>query len=259
MPPIESELSGEIWFDSNREGNWDIFVMDANGSNVVNVTKTTERGEFGPVPSPDAKLIAYHAGNPKVGDGGMWGRWNMDGKEIWVMNRDGSNPRKLAENAITPAWWPDGKSLLYGSKEYGLCLHNLETGMVTQLLTEVKSWLNLGTVPVNFAPTTKKLVCGGGLNTTLCGMTIVVELDEKAQFKKFSALTTTYYGCTQRWSSPTGRSIWFAHHDPMHKGAFLLWSMKPDGTDVKKFWRVQDAFPGYGMYCESPDGSNVCV
>lgn len=117
LPPIESELSGEIWFDSNREGNWDIFVMDANGSNVVNVTKTTDRGEFGPVPSPDGKLIAYHAGNPKVGDGGMWGRWNMDGKEIWVMNRDGSNPKKLAENAITPAWWHDRKSVLYGSKK----------------------------------------------------------------------------------------------------------------------------------------------
>lgn len=135
-----------------------------------------------------------------------------------------------------------------------MCLHNLSTGTVTQLLTEVKSWLNLGTVPVNFAPTTKKLVCGGGLNTTLCGMTIVVELDEKAQFKNFLALTTTYRGCTQRWSSPDGRSIWFAHHDPMHKGAILLWSMKPDGTDAKRFWRTQDAFPGYGMYCESPDG-----
>ncbi len=255
LPPLAEAARGEIWFDTNRDGNWEIYVMKADGSNALNVTRTEDRGEFGPVPSQDGRRVAYHVGDSKkAGDGGMWGRWNPSGKSVWVMDRDGKNAKKLADEAITPAWWPDGKSVLYGRNKQ-LVMHNLETGEAKPLLTSVSSWLKLSPAPLSFAPATRTLLCGGGLHSTPSAMTLAVELDENAEFKDFRVLTTIYRGCTQRWTSPEGRRVIWAHHDPKYAGDIILWTMKPDGTDARRFWRNSDRWPGYGMYCESPDGT----
>jgi TolB protein len=253
LPPLAEQLKGRIWFDTDRDGNWEIYAMDANGSNSVNVSRSPDTDEFGVAVSPDGKRIAYQAGGRKSGDGGYWGRSSPDGKAIWVADSGGGNARKIAENAINPAWWPDGTALLYSSKKDGYCMQNLETGAVTQLLREVSGWLNFS--PSGFCPGTRQVLGGGGLNTTLCGMTVVVDLDERARFRDFRALTTTYRGCTQRWLSPAGRRVIFAHHDPKHNGAIILWSTSPDGTDPRRFARTGESWPGYGSYGESPDGT----
>lgn len=258
LPRIQDDLTGEIWFDSNRDGNWEIYVMDASGSNALNITKTPEVDEFGVTVSPDGKHMVYHSCSKGPRNGSVWGRWDAEGKSIWVADRDGKNARKIADNAITPSWWTDSKAVVYRSKKGGYCMHNLETGAITQLLTNVSSWLHF--YPSGFSPATRKLVGGGVLNNTLCGMTFVVELDENAQFKNFEALTTTYRGCTQRWLSPEGRRYIFAHHDPKHAGGIILWYANPDGTDARRFARNTDAWDGYGTYGESPDGSMyVCA
>jgi hypothetical protein len=245
LPPLKDELKGQIWFDSNREGNWEIYVMDANGSNAVNVTKTPDMDESCVAVSPDGKRLAYCAGKKGVGHVGLY----SGSQQIWVADKDGQNAKKIADNARNPAWWIDSKSVIYG-----LSMQNTETGAITQLLTNVKSWLNFG--PTMFAPATRKLVGGGGLNTTLCGMIMVVELDENAEFKDFAALTTTYRGCTQRWLSPEGRRVIVAHHDPKAGGGINLWSMNPDGTDPRRFARSTQGWPGEGTDGgESPDGT----
>jgi Tol biopolymer transport system component len=81
----------------------DVLVMRADGSHVVNLTRT---GAFDGEPawSPDGTRIAFTS--------------SRDGNsEIYVMNADGSSPRNLtqtpAETERSPAWSPDGTRIAF--------------------------------------------------------------------------------------------------------------------------------------------------
>ena len=79
-----------IAFTSNRDGNWEIYVMDADGSNQRNLTNNPAE-DWSPAWSPDGQRIAFDAYNllPHVREA------------IFVMDADGNNRRKLTNN---PAW-----------------------------------------------------------------------------------------------------------------------------------------------------------
>ncbi len=90
---------GKIAFVSDRDGNAEIYVMDADGSNQTNLTNNPANNPYlAPVPawSPDGSKIAF------VSD--------RDGNaEIYVIDADGSNPANLTNNPaddLFPAWSP---------------------------------------------------------------------------------------------------------------------------------------------------------
>src|SRR5262245_27865833 len=43
----------KIVYESNRDGNWELYLTNADGSNSVNLTRSQEVGELYPKPSPD--------------------------------------------------------------------------------------------------------------------------------------------------------------------------------------------------------------
>src|SRR6266849_4261827 len=51
-------LRGTIAFHSNRDGDFDIYVMNADGSRVTQLTHNTT-GDVDPIWSPDGKRIAF--------------------------------------------------------------------------------------------------------------------------------------------------------------------------------------------------------
>ncbi len=88
--PAPSPDGSKIAFMSSGRGatNWEIWVMDTNGSNPRRLTQNGSN-EGLPTWSPDGKSIAY------VSDaGGVWA--------VWVMNADGGNQRKLFNMKGTP-------------------------------------------------------------------------------------------------------------------------------------------------------------
>lgn len=121
------------------DGNDEIYVMNADGSNVVNITNS-EFGDINPVWSPDGTKIAFQYitdawvmnadGSNRVDIGGegdqSWLAWSPDGSElaftmracptyacpdnnddIWIMDADGSNRVKLTDHLAgdaQPAW-----------------------------------------------------------------------------------------------------------------------------------------------------------
>jgi len=109
-------LSGTIIFVSDRAGNQDIWSMNADGSNVRQLT--THPGlDAQPAPSADGRYIAFisDAECPATGPD------ELPNTGVWVMNMDGTDPRRLTppdgefEEAycFQPAWSPDGISVVF--------------------------------------------------------------------------------------------------------------------------------------------------
>jgi len=89
-----------IAFSSDRDGNRDIYVMNADGSGQTNLTND-EAYDDDPAWSPDRSKIA-------------WTRWD----EIYVMNADGTGQTNLTNdeaNDADPAWSPDGSKIAFMS------------------------------------------------------------------------------------------------------------------------------------------------
>jgi Tol biopolymer transport system component len=97
---------GAIAFTSNRDGNWEIYVMDGGGRSQTNLTNNPawDGGPAGPPSwSPDGAKITFasdRAGN----------------FEVYVMDADGSNARRLTNHPAVdgmPSWSWDGSQIVF--------------------------------------------------------------------------------------------------------------------------------------------------
>jgi TolB protein len=101
---------------SGNNPNYDIFVMDADGSHVVRLTRTP--GEDGwPAWSPDGRRIVFASTVDdcsisdaldcrSTGDIGPW-------SDVWIMDADGSDRRRVTpEFGQFFAWSPDGRAIM---------------------------------------------------------------------------------------------------------------------------------------------------
>jgi Tol biopolymer transport system component len=152
VPPCSS-LSTEILLCSDRDGGFDIFTMDSDGSNLKNLTNSSSY-EYPYSWSPDKTKIAYEAdgvngsldifvmdadgGSPiNLTNNAYWNEscdWSPDGMkivfvsdrehenyDIYIMNKDGSDQVKLADNPVSdctifvwaPKWSPDGSQIIF--------------------------------------------------------------------------------------------------------------------------------------------------
>src|SRR3989441_273155 len=100
-----SGLKGTIAFHSNRNGDFDIYTMNADGTGVTQLTNNAFP-EFDPIWSPDGKRLAF-------------GRYDGVDFEVVVINADGSGETLLTTNDFVNdfpnAWSPDGKRLAFNS------------------------------------------------------------------------------------------------------------------------------------------------
>jgi len=104
---VKSAAFGKIVFVSDRDGNREIYTMNADGTNQTRLTFNSGF-EGGPRWSPDGTKIVFVSDR----DGGGTLR-------IYVMNADGSNPTLLTPNSFgvgdfDPSWSPDGSKIVFG-------------------------------------------------------------------------------------------------------------------------------------------------
>jgi hypothetical protein len=105
--PAWSPDGTKIAFASNRDGNDEIYVMNADGTDPTDLTKNPAN-DFGPSWSRDGKYIAFNS--------------NLSGpsQDIWIMSADGSSPPQRvttddSNSDTAPAWAPDSIHLVYES------------------------------------------------------------------------------------------------------------------------------------------------
>jgi Tol biopolymer transport system component len=128
--PAQPE-SGQLAFTSNRSGDFDIYLMDDDGSNVVQLTDDPAT-DGDPAWSPDGQRIAFAS--------------NRDGDfEIFVMNADGTDVVQVTHTDASgqdrsPKWSPDGRFLVFHrpfepttGRHIDLYQIELATGTITRL------------------------------------------------------------------------------------------------------------------------------
>jgi DNA-binding CsgD family transcriptional regulator len=90
-------------YDHNGRRASDIFTVNDDGSQLTRLTNDPANDAL-PAWSPDGARIAFV--RAPVGTTSVYG-------EIHVMNADGSNQVKLADNGTEPAWSPDGGTIAF--------------------------------------------------------------------------------------------------------------------------------------------------
>jgi Tol biopolymer transport system component len=151
ISPIKSislENANKIAFVSDRDGNYEIYVMNEDGNGLKRLTNNHDEDVF-PCWSPDGRKIAFESrrdGNPEIyvmnadgteqtnltrsTSGEQDPSWSPDGQkiafhslkdenhEICVMNADGSELKRLTNNRthdMSPSWSPDGMKIVFHS------------------------------------------------------------------------------------------------------------------------------------------------
>ncbi len=213
--------SGKIAFASDRDGNLEIYVMDADGSNVARLTDNPGP-DITPAWSPDGTHILFAHPNLVI--------------RVYVMNADGSGVTRLS-NGANPAWSPDGTRIAF-EWQREIYLMRPSGSNRTRLTDTPEGYA--------FSPAWSPDGTRIAFDSSPRGQAIDVELYTiNADGSGLTRLTRNarQQSVTPTWS-PDGRRIAFV------RGADI-YVMNADGTDVGRL--VENAYsPAW-----SPDGTRI--
>lgn len=109
QPGLHEDLSPQwspdgkrVVFSSSRTGVHKIWIMDADGANLAQLTRVPGR-DFNPTFSPDGRQIA-------------WWKFRADQGDVWIMNADGSGPVNITNTPATTEGFPDWHQGHLGSR-----------------------------------------------------------------------------------------------------------------------------------------------
>jgi len=232
--------SEKIAFVANLKGNWDIFLVDEDGNNLVQLTDTSY-DENEPRWSSDRKRIVYSG---------------SDGR-IYIIDVGTKEFRELPAadgggKMTSPSFSPDGKKVVYvhfkpeQADDTELAIFDFEHNANTKFLDQFG--------PLSFprwSPDDRYIVYATGHCSTDCGR-IIQELwiaSTKGRYARQLVMTNSH--CMQPVWSPEGTKIAFASDK---SGNLDIWSLSLENWDLKQLTKDThlDTSPAW-----SPDGRSI--
>ncbi len=119
--PAWSPNGTQIAFESDRSGDWEIYIMNADGTNPTNFTNNPGADDRSAAWSPDGTRITYESI-------GLTNAQDPPKSEIYVKETNGGPPYTAPEKNLTnnpasdkaPAWSPDGSQITFESFRDGV-------------------------------------------------------------------------------------------------------------------------------------------
>jgi Tol biopolymer transport system component len=236
--------NGRIVFIEAKSGNFQLYTMNPDGSDVVQITNLppSQNPFWTPAYAPDGQQILFS--NDVTGS-----------MELYVVNADGSGLRQLTSDAgddIFARWSRDGSFVLYSrlfiATNQGV-YHHLATinadGSNPKFLTHVL----FDDLEPMFFPDGKKIVFGGTRKNLRSALWIATADGSKAK-----QITEPSLSAGTPDVSPDGLRLVF--HDHENTEYFPdIWTGRVDGTNLRRLTDPKDLAAGEPAF--SPDGRKI--
>jgi Tol biopolymer transport system component/serine/threonine protein kinase len=224
-----------ITFTSDRNGNFEIYLINNDGSELLQLTDNPAT-DGDPEWSPDGSKILFAS--------------ERDGNfEVYVMNADGSEQARLTENDArdwAPTWSPDGSQIAFASDRNGnfdIFVMNADGSDVVQLTTSTL----LETFP-SWSPNGQRIAFEA---TVIEGVNNIFTMNPDGSNIRRVTETNARDG-SPAWS-PDGNRIVFQSTRDNNDGP-EIYVMNADGTEQTRLTTSPrpDQYPAW-----SPDGSKI--
>jgi len=255
---------GKIVFEANYTGMYDIYIMNADGSDIRNLTNSPNTDDLRPRISPNGQKVLF---TRRYADGShrpfvinpdgsgeqelnilpgfaiVLGDWSPDIQKMVLYAWDNSDPdifiydfasetaTQLTFNTATdwmPRWSPEGDWISYHSDESGIFRNYLirPGGMDKHLITPQISYLE-EKYP-SFSPDAAQILFYGRDNSSAWDLFMVdIDGNNLIRFTQTSSVNE-HQGCF----SPDGQKIVYVRNDGSMAGG--LYIMNRDGSGIQK-------------------------
>ena len=234
LSPAEVRYRGTILFQSDREGAWDIYRVETDGSGLKRLTEHSAADQ-NPAWSPDGSTVAFSSERTGSGD-------------IYLMDEEGGNVRQVTDHPAyegAPRFSADGSFLVFEGERDGraeIYRVSLANGAVKRLTDSATRKLG----PV-FSPNGTQLAY---MEQTIAWWQVTVRDWESREGRR---VTGGGGSCRPAWS-PDGAQLAFVSTRETDKAD--LWFREMRGSREGNAWRVPTR-PNAHNYDPSfaPDGA----
>ena len=259
--PVVSPDGSKIAFLSNRDGQNDLYVMRADGTNILRLTQSAEK-ESAPYWSADSRQVRYAVsgsdssridsidadGANRKTIGTVPGRFagiSRDGARVFVAqgtwtevkllltDLDGSNPKQLTDGSSviwSPKLSPDGKLIAFTGRDANRIQHIYimdADGSNRRQLTHVDSAEGEAQCPA-WSPDGKRIAIQTSRKDHM-GSVWIVDYPSGAA-RKLAAHEATFEDELPVWF-PDGKRLAFQSN---RSGRMEVWTMNVDGTHLRQ-------------------------
>lgn len=247
-------VNGKIVFQSDRDGNYDLYSMNPDGSNQRNLTNlpasnVKPSSNTGPVPSPDGTQIIFVS--------------NRDGNnEIYIIDVESEKQVNLTKNKAndySPTWSPDGKFIAFISDRNATLLDSRRDTWTNNIYIMDSNGSNIhrltkGNVTDSYgmpawSPDGKKLaLCLSSYGSYSQGINLMNITDASLSRLTFDS---SILQCSPKWS-PDGKRIAYLVLGHKLSNIYVMNSDGADQTVLSTDPSIYDTGPSW-----SPDGKYI--